>query len=493
MMNRSLKLNTGMGSTTEAHDKPHVLCIPYPAQGHINPMLQVAKLLHHKGFHISFVYTDFNHNRLIKSKGQQALDGLSDFRFYSIPDGLAPSDPDATQDIATLCKYTPVTCLAPFSNLISKLNDSLDLGVPPLTCIVSDATMSFTLKAAEKFGIPEILLWTASTCGLIAYMQYHQLVERGYTPLKDMSYLTNGYLDTKIDWAPGMKDMKLKDFPSFIRTTDPNDIMLNFFITETAALCKARAVIINSFDSLDEDALEAISKSQPHIYTIGPLHLMLKQIQDDRLMSIGSSLWKAEESCIDWLDKREVNSVVYVNFGSITTMTAEQLSEFAWGLANSKKHFLWIVRPDIVAGDTAKVPPEFMAETRERGMLASWCSQEQVLTHPAIGLFLTHSGWNSTLESIASGVPVICWPFFAEQQTNCKYSCSEWGIGLEIDNNVKRDEVEDLVRQLMDGERGKKLKNNAMEWKKKAQAAASPGGSSSLNLDRLVNEVLLPK
>uniref|UniRef100_A0A175YD83 Glycosyltransferase N-terminal domain-containing protein n=1 Tax=Daucus carota subsp. sativus TaxID=79200 RepID=A0A175YD83_DAUCS len=173
-----------MGSTTEAHDKPHVLCIPYPAQGHINPMLQVAKLLHHKGFHISFVYTDFNHNRLIKSKGQQALDGLSDFRFYSIPDGLAPSDPDATQDIATLCKYTPVTCLAPFSNLISKLNDSLDLGVPPLTCIVSDATMSFTLKAAEKFGIPEILLWTASTCGLIAYMQYHQLVERGYTPLK---------------------------------------------------------------------------------------------------------------------------------------------------------------------------------------------------------------------------------------------------------------------------------------------------------------------
>ncbi|KAL8156016.1 UDP-glycosyltransferase 85A8-like [Apium graveolens] len=482
-----------MSSTRDAKSKPHALCIPYPAQGHINPVLNLAKLLHQKGFHISFVNTEFNHNRLIKSKGLQALNGLSDFRFYSIPDGLPPSDPDATQDIATLCKYTPINCLGPFCNLISELNNFSISGLPPVTCIVSDATMSFTLAAAEKFGITEVLVWTASSCGLIAYMQYHQLVERGYIPLQDMSYVTNGYLHTNIDWAPGMKDMKLKDFPSFIRTTDPNDIMLNFFIDLTAALCKARAVIINTFDTLEQDVLEAISVSQPHIYTIGPLHLMMKQIQDNRLKSIGSSLWKEEDTCIDWLDNRELNSVVYVNFGSITTMNAEQLTEFAWGLANSKKHFLWIVRPDIIAGDTAKVPQEFVVETRERGRLASWCSQERVLKHPAIGCFLTHSGWNSTLESIASGVPVICWPFFAEQQTNCKYSCVEWEIGFEIDNKVKRAEVEELVRELMDGDKGKRLKTNVLEWKKKAELAASPGGSSSQNLDRFIHEVLLAK
>ncbi|KAL1802065.1 hypothetical protein ACET3Z_030712 [Daucus carota] len=484
----------GMGSMSEASNKPHAVCIPYPAQGHINPMLKLAKLLHHKGFHISFVNTDFNRNRLIKAGGPGALDGLPDFRFYSIPDGLPPSDPDATQDIPSLCKYTPINCLAPFSNLIKELNDSSGSGVPPVTCIVSDGIMAFTLKAAEQFGIPVVLFWTTSACGLLAYMQYHQLVERGYTPLKDTSDVTNGYLDTKIDWAPGMKDMRLKDFPSFIRTTDPNDFMLKFVVTETALLPKADALILNTFDALEQDVLDAISTTQPHTYSIGPLHSMMNQIQDKRLMSISSSLWKEEViSCVEWLDKKEPNSVVYVNFGSITVMTAKQMTEFAWGLANSKKHFLWIVRPDIIAGDNAMVPPEFLTETSERGMLASWCSQEQVLMHPAIGGFLTHSGWNSTLESIASGVPVICWPFFAEQQTNCKYSCVDWEIGMEIDNDVKRYEVEKLVRELMDGEKGKKLKKNALEWKKKAEAAASPAGSASLNLDKLIKEVLIAK
>lgn len=164
--------------------KPHVLCIPYPAQGHITPMLKLAKLLHQKGFHISFLNTDFNHNRLIRSRGPNALDGLPDFRFYSIPDGLLPSDPDATQDIPALCKYTRTNCLAPFSNLISELNKTSVSGVPPVTCIVSDAIMTFTMEAANNFGIPVVLLWTASACSLLAYMQYQQLVERGYTPLK---------------------------------------------------------------------------------------------------------------------------------------------------------------------------------------------------------------------------------------------------------------------------------------------------------------------
>ncbi|KAL1816647.1 hypothetical protein ACET3Z_019221 [Daucus carota] len=200
---------------SEASNKPHALCIPYPSQGHINPMLKLAKLLHHKGFHISFVHTDFNPNHLIRARGPDALDGFPDFRFYSIPDGLAVSDPDATQDTPTLCKYAPINCFAPLCDLISTLNDSSALGVPPVTCIVSDGVMSFTLKAAQQFGIPEVLLWTTSACGLLAYMHYSKLVERGYAPLQDTTCVTNGYLDTKIDWVPGLLDMTLKDFPTF--------------------------------------------------------------------------------------------------------------------------------------------------------------------------------------------------------------------------------------------------------------------------------------
>ncbi|KAK1385951.1 7-deoxyloganetin glucosyltransferase [Heracleum sosnowskyi] len=292
-----------MESIIETTKRPHALCIPYPAQGHINPMLKLAKLLHQKGFHISFVNTVFNHNRIIRSQAPNSLDGLPDFRFYSIPDGLSPSNPDATQDIPLLCKYTAINCLAPLCNLISRLNDSSLSEVPPVTCIVSDGVMSFTLKAAEQFGVPEVLLWTTSACGLLAYMQYHQLVGRGYAPLEDMSCVTNGYLDTVIDWVPGMKDMTLKDFPSFIRTTDPNDVMLNFVIDETAALPTARALILNTFDTLEQDALDAIFAAQPHIYTVGPLHLMMNQIQDNRLDAINLSLWKEEN------DKQTANTV----------------------------------------------------------------------------------------------------------------------------------------------------------------------------------------
>ena len=165
-----------------APNKPHAVCIPYPAQGHVNPMLKVAKLLHYKGFHITFVNTEYNHKRLLKSRGPNALDGLPDFRFETIPDGLPPPEIDATQDIPALCDSTSKNCLVPFRQLLAKLNSSS--GVPPVTCIVSDGVMSFTLKAAEELGIPDVLFWTTSACGFLGYMHYRSLIERGFTPLK---------------------------------------------------------------------------------------------------------------------------------------------------------------------------------------------------------------------------------------------------------------------------------------------------------------------
>ncbi|XP_052621243.1 UDP-glycosyltransferase 85A8-like [Lactuca sativa] len=481
-----------MGSIAEM-EKPHAICIPYPAQGHINPMMKLAKLLHCKGFHISFVNTHYNHKRLLRSRGPSSLDGLPDFHFYSIPDGLPPSDVEATQSIPALCESVPKHSLEPFCELISRLKGGEESGVPPPSCIVSDGCMSFTLKAAQRFGLKDVLFWTPSTCGVLAYTHYRDLVERGYTPLKDMSEVLNGYLEKSLDWIPGMNNIKLKDFPSFIRTTDINDTMLNYLITEAATIPRGSAVVLNTFDALEQDSVNPLITLNPRTFTIGPLHLMQQHIENDQVKHIGSNLWKEDESCISWLDTKDPGSVVYVNFGSITVMTKEQLIEFGWGLANSKKDFLWITRPDIVGGNEAMMPQEFVDETKERGMVTSWCPQEQVLKHLAIGAFLTHSGWNSTIESISSGVPVICWPFFAEQQTNCRYSCVEWEIGMEIDSSVKREEVEAQVREMMDGKKGKMMKCKALEWKKKAEEAIVIGGSSYLNFDKLVTEVLLRK
>ncbi|XVE66569.1 hypothetical protein DITRI_Ditri08aG0089100 [Diplodiscus trichospermus] len=480
-----------MGSSS-VDGKPHAVCVPYPAQGHVNPMLKLAKFLHCKGFHITFVHTEYNYKRLLRSRGPNSLTGLPDFRFEAIPDGLPPSDADVTQDIPSLCYSVSKTCLGSFRDLLYKLNHEVAASsrIPPVSCIVSDGGMFFTVKAAKEFGIPNVQFWTPSACGTLGYLMVPSLVQRGLTPIKDADYLTNGYLDKVIDWIPGMKNIRLRDLPTFIRTTDPNDKVFNFLLEAVEISSEASAIVLNTFDSLEQDVLDALSGIVPSVYTIGPLHLIVDGIREDELEDIGSNLWKEQTECIEWLNSKEPNTVVYVNFGSITVMSPEQLIEFAWGLANSQKQFLWIIRPDLVAGETAMLPPEIVSETEDRGMLASWCSQEQVLKHPSIGGFLSHMGWNSTLESLCSGVPMACWPFFSEQQLNCLFACREWGIGMEIDANVKRDEVEKLVRELMGGEKGAEMKKNAIKWKKEAEEAIKPGGSSFQNLEKLVADVL---
>jgi hypothetical protein len=256
---------------------------------------------------------------------------------------------------------------------------------------------------------------------------------------------------------------------------------------------KAAGIVIHTFDALEQEALDFLSPMFPHVYAIGPQQLLLNHLPNDPLKSTGYSLWKEETECLDWLNSKAPNSVIYVNFGSIIVITPQQLVEFAWGLANSNFMFLWIIRPDLVVSDSAILPPEFVEETKGRGLIASWCPQEEVLNHSSIGGFLTHCGWNSIMESLCAGVPMLCCPIDGDQPANCKYACNEWGIGMEIDKGAKRGEVEKIVRELMEGNKGKKMKQKVMEWKKLAEEATGPHGSSSINLDKLMNEVLLSK
>lgn len=479
-----------MNSKTVPAEKPHAVCVAAPFQSHIKAMLKFSKLLHHKGFYITFVNTEFNHQRFLKSGALNSLDALPDFQFAAIPDGLPPQDPDSSQDLASLCTSILKNFLAPFSDLLVKLNAASS---PPVTCIFSDGFMPFTVTAAQELGLPVAMLFTVSACSLIGFMHFRHLRDRGITPLKDESYLTNGFLETVIDWIPGLGDIRLRDLPSLFQTTDPNDALFAYALAGAEAAPNASAIVIQTFDALEQEVLDAIYSMVPRVFAIGPLQLLLNQSQSGPLETIGYSLWKEETECLHWLNSKAPNSVLYVNFGSITVMTPEQLTEFGWGLANSNLPFLWIIRPGLVIGESAALPPEFVVETKERGLITSWCPQEEVLNHPSVGGFLTHSGWNSTIESISAGVPMVCSPFLADQQTNCKYTCKDWGIGLEIDNGAKREEVEKIVRELMEGEKSMQLRKRVKEWKKLAEEAAAPHGSSSSNLNKLVNEVLLYK
>ncbi|CAL4887102.1 unnamed protein product [Urochloa decumbens] len=443
--------------------KPHAVCLPFPAQGHITPMLKLAKILHGRGFDVTFVNTEYNHRRLVRSRGAAAVAGVpGSFRFAAIPDGLPASDADATQDPASISHATKHHCPPHFRRLLAA-------AAAPVACVVADGLMSFAVDAAAEIGVPCALFWTASACGYMGYRNFRPLIDRGIIPLKEEEQLTNGFMDMEVDWAPGMsKHMRLKDFPSFLRTTDPDDVLMTFQLGEVERAESASAVIVNSFDELERAALDGMRAIIPAVYTIGPL---------------GPG-------------EAPARSVVYVNFGSVTVMSGEELAEFAWGLAGSGHDFLWVVRPDVVRGDTASasaLPPEFAEATRGRGLLASWCDQEAVLRHGAVGVFLTHSGWNSTVESLCAGVPMLCWPFFAEQQTNCRYACAEdeWGVAMEVGDDVRRDAVAARIREAMgggEGTKGREMRKRAEEWK---EAAARATAVSLGNLDSLIGDVLL--
>jgi hypothetical protein len=164
--------------------KPHAVCLPFPAQGHVTPMMKLAKVLHCRGFHVTFVNTEYNHRRLIRSRGAAAVAGVPGFRFATIPDGLPPSDADATQDPASICYSTMTTCLPHFTKLLVDLDGSRAAGIPPVTCVVADGVMSFAVDAAKELGVPCALFWTASACGYMGYRHHRFFLDEGLSPLK---------------------------------------------------------------------------------------------------------------------------------------------------------------------------------------------------------------------------------------------------------------------------------------------------------------------
>jgi len=144
----------------------------------------------------------------------------------------------------------------------------------------------------------------------------------------------------------------------------------------------------------------------------GPLHKLSSR-------STVSSLLDQDRSCMAWLDARAPGSVLYVSFGSLAAMDPGEFLEVAWGMAASGHPFLWVVHPKLVRGcDGVQLPDGFEDAVEGRGMVIRWAPQQEVLAHPAVGGFWTHCGWNSTLESVGEGVPMLCRPDAVDQMMN---------------------------------------------------------------------------
>eukprot|EP00250_Pteridium_aquilinum_P020695 c24911_g10_i1 orf=844-1776(+) len=238
----------------------------------------------------------------------------------------------------------------------------------------------------------------------------------------------------------------------------------NLVRTRFKELHKAVGVLGNSFNELEPNVCKALG---PKFYAIGPLTPFPSNRQDFKNgnsksyknRSLSASLW-AEDECIDWLDKQPPRSVVYVSFGSLTTFSMAQIQDLAKGLASSKQRFLWVIRKNTVVGNVGNVvealPKGFLEEVNERGKVINWAPQTLVLAHPSVGGFFSHCGWNSCMEALSFGVPILGWPSMMDQITNCWLICNQWKVGLKVETNQENIvgdlEVERCVKMLMEGE-----------------------------------------
>ncbi|GAV56817.1 UDPGT domain-containing protein [Cephalotus follicularis] len=470
---------------------PHVLIFPLPCQGHVNSMLNLAQLLSLAGLHVTFLNSDHNHDLLVRYTDIQARFACyPGFRFTTIPDGLPLEHPRNGESFMELFDAVKSITMPLFREMLVSGQFGL------VNCIIADGIMGYTIDIANELGIPIFHFRTISACSFWAYFSIPQLIEAGEIPIKG-----NEDMDALVKSVPGMETfLRSRDLPSFCRCSDVFNPGLQLVMNETRQSPRARGLILNTFENLEGPILSQIRTQCPTTYTIGPLHAHLKSrlakhaTNTLQRSSNSSSLWEVDRSCMTWLDQQSSQSVVYISFGSIAVLTREQVIEFWYGVVNSKKNFLWVRRPDSIAGnkegESEDIPVELVEGTKERGYMVGWAPQEEVLAHKAVGGFLTHSGWNSTLESIVAGVPMVCWPYFADQQVNSRFVSEAWKLGVDMKDLCDRKIVEQMLNDLMVERRTEFVKSTA-EMAGMSRRSVNEGGSSYSNFDRLIEDIRL--
>lgn len=274
--------------------------------------------------------------------------------------------------------------------------------------------------------------------------------------------------------------LKVKDIP-VLEMYNQEDAYRNIS-TMVEEMKKASAIIFNTSQELEDPDIQKLHHHFPSpIFVIGPFH--------KRFSAASSSLLTHDTSSISWLDKQAPKSVLYVCFGSVASMDGPKLHEVASGLANSMQPFLWAIRPGLIQSSEwlEMLPKEFMDATRDRGYIVKWAPQQEVLSHPSVGGFWTHNGWNSTLESCCEGVPMICSPFFGDQLVNARYVSDVWKIGINLEKGLERGEIEHAIRKLMVEREGEEMRERAISLMEKIDVGLNQGGCSYQALDRLVH------
>lgn len=290
-----------------------------------------------------------------------------------------------------------------------------------------------------------------------------------------------------------MPPLASRDLPSFVANSNAYPSALSLFQEQFRVLDEEPnpKILVNTFDALEPEALKAIERFK--MIGVGPL--IPYSFQDDS--SFKGDLFQCSKDYVQWLNSKPTSSVIYVSFGSIAALAKDQVEEIARALLASGRPFLWVLRNQVQNGEEEKEEDKLSCreELEEFGLIVPWCSQLKVLSHPSLGCFVTHCGWNSTLESLVVGVPVVAFPQWTDQGTNAKLIEDVWETGVRVAANEKdgivgRDEINKCLELVMgNGEKANDVRRNVEKWKDLAKEAAREGGSLDRNLKAFVDDV----
>ncbi|OIT20300.1 PREDICTED: scopoletin glucosyltransferase-like [Nicotiana attenuata] len=470
-------------------DQLHFFFFPMMAHGHMIPTLDMAKLVASRGVKATIITTPLNESVFSKAIQRNKNLGIEiDIRlikFQTVEHGL-PEECERLDLIPSddlLLNFFKATAMMqePLEQLIQESRPN---------CLVSDIFFPWTTDTAAKFNIPRLAIHGTSFFALCVGESI-----RHHKPFKNVSSDSETFVLPNL---PHQIKLTRSQLSPFDRIEEEKNIPLMVKAVRESGL-KGNGVIFNSFYELEQDYVELYTKVLGRkAWAIGPVSLCNRDIEDKTERGKKSSIDKHD--CMKWLDSKKSSSVVYICFGSIANFTILQMRELAMGIEASGQEFIWVVR-------TAKeeennedwLPIGFEERTKEKGLIIrGWAPQVLILDHESVGAFVTHCGWNSTLEGISAGVSMVAWPVFAEQFFNEKLVTEVLRTGVGVGSvkwqktyseGVKKEAIAKAIKRVMVGEEAEGFRSRAKAYKEMARKAVEIEGSSYSNLTTLLEDI----
>ncbi|XP_008463842.2 UDP-glycosyltransferase 87A1-like [Cucumis melo] len=435
----------------------HLAALPYPGRGHINALMNFCKLLSLKNpnISISFIVTEEWLSFLAADPKPPNI------HFVTIPN-VIPSELHRANDFPGFIRSVQTHMEAPVETLLRRLE-------PPLTAIIADTFGIWAVQLGKRLDVPVASLWPMSATVFSILYHFDLLKENGHFPA-DLS--ERG--EEIVDYFPGVSKIRLADLPSFFSGNGLQSI--EFAVKSARSVDKAQFLISTSVYELESSVLDSLKAKFPFpVYTIGP---------STPYFELESSV---SNDYLRWLDSQTDGSVLYVSQGSFLSVSNAQMDEIVAGVKASGVRFLWVARGD---------DDRWKDVDRETGMVVGWCDQLRVLCHRAVGGFWTHGGWNSTLEGVFAGVPMLVWPIFWDQFPNSKKIAEDWKVGVRFKGAggkdlVRREEIAEFVKKFMNSEsvESKEMRKRVSESQEICRRAVAKGGSSDSNIDAFLNHI----